>query len=138
MCTEAPAARAELLEVERQHAHGARNVARELLQPRRFLQIDEDEFVEAEMRREADAHRRLVRRDLVEIARQAMAAPLRVAHHLARLEQRPQLVVEIEGVDDLDRLRSTHSYVIPASVLKMSRETSATAVPRAVVRPRTA
>jgi len=30
-----------------------------------------------------------------------MPAALRVAHHLARFEQRPQLIIEIEGVDDL-------------------------------------
>jgi hypothetical protein len=40
---------AELLEVEGQHADGTGNVARELLQACRFLQIDEGEFIQAEV-----------------------------------------------------------------------------------------
>ena len=50
MCTEAPHGGAELLEVEGEDAHRAGNVARELLQARRFLEIVEDELVQAEMR----------------------------------------------------------------------------------------
>ena len=47
--------------------------------------------------------------DLVEVARQAMAPPLRVAHHLARLQDRAQLVVEIERVDDFQSLDGLHA-----------------------------
>src|ERR1051326_439613 len=95
---------AELLEVEGQHPHRAWDVARERLQPRRLLEIDEDELVHAEVRREGDAHGLVVRGDLVEIAREAMAAPVLVTHHLAGTQQRPQLVVEVESVDDFQPL----------------------------------
>ena len=60
----------------------------------------------------------LVRGDLVEVARQPMAAALRVAHHLARFQERSQLVVEIVGVDDFQTLVSalvtTHTHFRPA------------------------
>src|SRR5262249_35224723 len=67
---------AELLEVEGQHAHGAGDVARKLLQARRLLEVDQHELVEAEVRRQADARGRLVRRHLVKVARQAVPAAL--------------------------------------------------------------
>src|SRR5581483_679995 len=92
-----------------QQTYGALDVAREALQTRRFLQIDEDELVEPEVRRQPDLDRHLVRGNFVEITREPVPPSLRVAQHLARLEQRSKLVIQIEGIDDLDRPRFTHT-----------------------------
>src|SRR5205814_6792210 len=102
---------AELLQKKCEHADRARHVARELLQPRRLFEVDEDEFIDAEMWRQPDLRRIFMRRNLVEIARKAMAASVFVAQHLSRFEERAQLVVEIESVDDFDLLRFTHTSV---------------------------
>ena len=48
---------AELLEKKCEHAHGAWKVTRELLQPLRLSKVDQDEFVDSEVRREPDLHR---------------------------------------------------------------------------------
>ena len=91
---------AEVLEVERQKPHRTGNVARKLLEPRRLFQIDERELVQPEVLRDLDRPGRFMRFDFVKVAREPVTAPLFVADHLAGPQHRPQLIIEIECVDD--------------------------------------
>src|SRR5688572_24067073 len=108
---------AELLEIERQDADRARDVAGILLQSRRFLEIVENELVDAEVRSQLGRGGHVVGRNLVEIAREPVTPSLRVTHHLARLQDRAHLVVEVERIDHLENLSvgsdATQTYSPP-------------------------
>src|SRR5438552_6913243 len=99
----------EPLQVEGEQPHPAGHVARVLAQPLRLLEVDEEELVEAEVMGHADVPRRLVAGDLVEVARQAVLAALLVLRHLVGAQQRPDLGVEVEGVDDLEAELAFHA-----------------------------
>src|SRR6185503_3463984 len=105
---------AETLEVEGQDADRAGDVARIGAQALRLLQVHEQQLVEAEVRGQARIARRLVRRYLVEVARELMAPSVLAFRRLLRLEQRADLRVQVEGVHDLEpRLLLHQAPVMP-------------------------
>ena len=93
-------------------AHGTRyTLAKKRAKGRGHAEIGESGRVESGWGRGARTLRHVVRFDFVEVSRQAMTAALWIAHQLAWPQQGPQLVIEIEGIDDLENLnlRFTHS-----------------------------
>ena len=79
---------AQPLEIEGEQCAPRRARSAGTAQPLRFLQVHEQELVQAEVRGQADVAGRLVGGDLVEVARQAVLPPQLVLHHLVRAQQR--------------------------------------------------
>ena len=93
----------ELLKTERQQRDRARHVSREGAQRLDFVDVGVDEFPEREMLRELHLLSDIPRRNFVEVARQLVRLPLRVAHHAAGPEHVAKFLLETPAVDDAQR-----------------------------------